>query len=889
MRAALQAPEIRYRRPPMVPDNASPAMRQWFAAKAAHPEALVFYRMGDFYELFFDDAEAASAALDIALTHRGEHEGTPIPMCGVPAAAAETYLARLIRRGFRVAVAEQVETAEQAKERKAPIRREVVRLVTPGTLTEDSLLEAGRANWISCVAGSAREGFGVAWLDLSTGAVFAAPAEEGALGAAVARIAPSELLLPEALAALPALAEARDSLGPRATVLADARFGAEAAARQLGETYAVAGMDAFGDFSGAEVTALGVLVAYVRATQAGQLPLLARPERDGPGGAMAMDEAARRSLEILDGEASLFAATDRTLTAAGARLLAARLAAPSTDAREIAARLDAVEALLHEAPLRNAVRAALRGSPDMARAMTRLGLSRGGPRDLGAVRDGLAAADRLAGLLPQSGVLAWPAAAQAPALQQQLAAALADPLPTAVAQGGFLAPGADDAHDAARSLRDDSRRVVAALEASYRQAAGTATGVKLRHTTQLGYFLEVPAALGERWLREKPQALPPLTHRATMAGTMRFTTPEIAELDRRIAEAAETVAVRERAVFEALAARCMQHAAEIAAAAAALAATDVAAALAGRAAEAGWCRPVLTDDAAFAIEAGRHPSVELALSRQGKAFVANDCDLSPSRRLLLLTGPNMAGKSTYLRQNALIAVLAQAGSFVPARSARIGIVDRLFSRVGAADDLARGRSTFMVEMVETAAILHQAGPKSLVILDEIGRGTATWDGLALAWAVTEALHDRNRCRTIFATHFHELAALSGRLPALSLATMRVKEFRGQVVFLHEVGPGAAPASYGIHVAELAGVPDAVVKRARAVLAALEERARGLSPLAEEMPLFAAAPRPEAAPSPPFAPEPDMLRARLAALDPDSLSPREAHALVCELRALVQQT
>jgi DNA mismatch repair protein MutS len=850
-------------------------MRQWFAAKEAHPDALLFFRMGDFYELFFDDAHAASAALDIALTHRGEHAGAPIPMCGVPAAAAEGYLARLIRRGFRVAVAEQVETAEQAKARGAPIERRVVRLVTPGTLTEDALLDGARANWIAAVAGEARRGFGAAWLDLSTGAVGVAPAESASLPALLARLAPAELLVPEALAAAAELDAARAALGPRVTRQPDARFG-PAAARALAEAYAVAGAEVLGDFSAAEVAALGALVAYVRATQAGQLPRLARPERDRAERTLAMDEAARTSLAITSGEASLLAALDRTLTAGGARLLAARLAAPSTDLAEITARLDAVEALLHDASLRGQVRAALRGSPDMARAMTRLSLGRGSPRDLGAVRDGLAAAARLRALLPQDGPLAW-RADTAPALQATLAASLLDPLPVSVAQGNFLAPGADAAHDAARSLRDDSRRVVAALEASYRQGAGAP--VKLRHTTQLGYFLEVPGAVGERWLREAPANLPPLTHRATMAGSMRFTTPEIAELDRRIAEAAETVAARERTVFESLAAACAQQADAITEAAQALAAIDVAAALAERAGEGGWCRPALSDDTGFAIDAGRHPAVEEALRREGRPFVANDADLSPARRLLLLTGPNMAGKSTYLRQNALIVVLAQAGSFVPARAARIGIVDRIFSRVGAADDLARGRSTFMVEMVETAAILHQAGPRSLVILDEIGRGTATWDGLALAWAVTEALADRNRSRTIFATHFHELAALAGRLPCLALATMRVKEFRGQVVFLHEVGPGAAPASYGIHVAELAGVPAPVVARARAVLAALEERARGLSPLAEEMPLFAAAPR--AAP-----PATDPIRARLAEVDPDTLSPREAHALVCELRALL---
>lgn len=863
-------------------ETATPAMRQWFAAKQAHPEALVFYRMGDFYELFFDDAKAASAALDIALTYRGEHAGEKIPMCGVPAAAAESYLARLIRRGFRVAVADQVETLAEARARGgagAPINRAVVRLVTPGTLTEETLLESGRANWLAAVAGAARGALGVAWLDLSTGAVAAQPSDAQAVAGLIAQLAPSELLYPEALADL--LAAPLADLGPRATPLPGAAFDPAAAARHVSEIYAVASADAFGDFFEAEVTALGVLLDYARRTQAGKLPALSRPVREDSSRTMAIDAAARRSLEITEGAASLRAAIDRTLTAGGARLLAARLAAPSTEIALIRARHDKVASFLDDAALRRRVREILRGSADMARAMARLGLSRGSPRDLGAIRDGLSAAEILAERLSGPTVpeaIAWPAAALLPKLADRLRQALAPSLPVAVAQGGFVAPGHDPALDDAQRLRDDSRKIVAMLEAQYRSASGANT--KLRHTTQIGYFLEVSAAVGEAWLRKPPEKLPPLTHRATMAGTMRFTTPEIADLDRRIAEAAETVAARERAVFEALAAACVQDAAGISAVAAALAETDLAAALA-EVAEAGqWCRPGMTEDARFSIAGGRHPAVEAALRQTGQAsFVANDCDLSAGQRMMLLTGPNMAGKSTYLRQNALIAVLAQAGSYVPAKAATIGIVDRLFSRVGAADDLSRGRSTFMVEMVETAAILNQAGPRSFVILDELGRGTATWDGLALAWAVTEALHDRNRSRVIFATHFHELGALAGRLPELKPASMRVKEFAGRVVFLHEVGAGGAAASYGIHVARLAGVPDAVVARARTVLASLEERARGLSPLSDEMPLFAA----KAAPAPEVTPDPAL--ALLDDTDPDALSPREAHALVCRLKAL----
>jgi DNA mismatch repair protein MutS len=869
------------------PPSATPAMRQWFAAKAAHPEALVFYRMGDFYELFFDDAKAASAALDIALTYRGEHAGEKIPMCGVPAAAAESYLARLIRRGFRVAVADQVETPAEARARGgagAPIRREVVRLVTPGTLTEESLLEGGRANWLAAVAGAPRGGLGLAWLDLSTGAVGAAATDADQVGGLVAQLAPSELLHPEALETV--LAGPIAELGPRATKLPAQAFEPRAAARHMAETYGVASADAFGEFTEAEVTALGVVLAYARRTQAGKLPALARPSRELADHTMAIDAATRRSLEITEGTASLRAAVDRTRTAGGARLLAARLAAPSTDLATIRARHDQVAAFLEDPPLRHRVREMLRGSADLARALARLALGRGSPRDLGAIRDGLGAAEALAEMLTGPTVparIAWPAAALLPRLLDQLRWALAGSLPISLAQGGFVAPGHDAQLDDALRLRDDSRKIVALLEAQYRSASGA--NAKLRHTTQIGYFLEVPAAVGEAWLRQKPEKLPPLTHRATMAGTMRFTTPEIADLDRRIAEAAETVAARERAVFEALASACVQAAQELAQVAAQLAETDLAASLADLAEAEAWCRPRMTDDASFAIEAGRHPAVERARRQAGEAgFVANGCDLSPGRRMMLLTGPNMAGKSTYLRQNALIAVLAQAGAFVPAKSATIGVVDRLFSRVGAADDLSRGRSTFMVEMVETAAILNQAGPRSFVILDELGRGTATWDGLALAWAVTEALHDRNRARVIFATHFHELGALAGRLPELTPSSMRVKEFDGRVVFLHEVGPGGAAASYGIHVARLAGVPEAVVTRARTVLAALEARARGLSPLAEEMPLFAAmAPQPTA----PAAPDalPNALLALLDATDPDSLTPRDAHALVCRLKAL----
>ena len=859
-------------------------LAQWFAAKEAHPDALLFFRMGDFYELFFEDAERAAPALEIALTTRGEHAGKPVPMCGVPAHNAEPYLARLIRRGFRVAIVEQTETPEQAKARghRGPLPRAVVRLVTPGTVTEEALLEPGRPSWIAAVSpAGADQNAGLAWLDITTGAFACRSLAPRDLAGALAALDPAELLVAEEQAADPALAPWK----PRLVALPAARFRPATAERLLAEAYRVATLEGFGAFTPAELAAAGALVEYVRGTQAGRLPLLAPLARETAGTTMAIDAATRRSLELGSGERSLLAAIDRTVTAAGARLLAARISAPSTLASVIAARHDAAGFFLADPSAREAVRAALRRAPDMARALGRLSLGRGGARDLAAIRDGLAAARSAqaalaASALPRPALLARAESSldPAPALAERLARALVPSPPVKSSETGAIAPGYDAALDAARALRDDSRRVVAGLEAAYREATGI-PGLKLRHTAQLGYFAEVPEAAGLRLREANPPPLPGLAHRQTMAGTMRFVTAELAELDARIVSAAAEAEAREAALLAALAEAVRQEASAIAEAAAALAELDVAAATALLAETAGWVRPEISEDRAFAIEEGRHPVVEPALRESGGAFVANGVDLSPGQRVWLVTGPNMAGKSTFLRQNALIAILAQAGLFVPARSARLGIVDRLFSRVGASDDLARGRSTFRVEMVETAAILNPATPASLVILDEIGRGTATWDGLAIAWAVLEALHDRLRCRALFATHFHELTALAGRLPELRLAQFGAREWRGEVVFSHAIRPGAADRSWGIAVARLAGLPREVTARAAEVLAALEERARGLAPLAEELPLFAARRSPADAARHP-------VLAELAGLDPDALSPREAHALLVRLKSML---
>ncbi|HVY16105.1 MAG TPA: DNA mismatch repair protein MutS [Rhodopila sp.] len=860
-------------------------MAQWFAAKAENPDALLFFRMGDFYELFFADAEAASAALDIALSHRGEHNGTPIPMCGVPHHAAEIYLARLIRRGFRVAIVEQMEDPK-ARSGKAPIKREVVRIITPGTITEDALLEAGRPNLLLALAwdaggrdGGGRDGggLGAAWVDVSTGLFETSALPPSALPALLGRLEPAEILAPQNLD----LTEWDDRRSPEPVPSPPPQ-----ARRRVAEAYGTVNLDAFGSFTDGEAVAAAMALDYIRSTQSGALPRLGRPEPQGQAGTLTMDAATRGSLEIhrsRDGgtQHTLLSSVQRTLTAGGARLLGTWLSAPLTDIDAIRARQDAWSWCLANPDATARLRGELRSAPDVARALGRLSLNRGTPRDLAAIRDGLAAAGRAAEILapplPAALAAARNALPAAPDLLELLAEALADPAPARLDDGQVIRTGFDGELDAHRTLRDQSRQVIASLQLDFAQRFGVAS-LKIKHHAQLGYVIEAPAVAVETL-----RGFPELTLRQGMANGARFTEGSLSELDQKIREAAEKATAREKLVFNHLVERIAERADALAACASALAFLDVAQSAARLAEGGAWVRPVLSETEAYSIRAGRHPVVEAAVSGQN-VFVPNHCDLSPDRRLMLLTGPNMAGKSTFLRQNALFVVLAQAGLPLPADSAELGIVDRLFSRVGAADDLARGRSTFMVEMTETAAILHQAGPRSLVVVDEIGRGTSTLDGLAIAWAVLEALHSAIRCRTIFATHFHELAELADRLPRLRPHTMRVKEWKGSVVFLHEVAEGAAGRSWGVHVAELAGVPAPVVKRAASLMAAMEKQngALGASASLHALPLFAAS-APQAEPDPPAGSSPadDALRD----MNPDAMTPRQALDALYHLKSL----
>jgi DNA mismatch repair protein MutS len=886
---------------------ATPMIAQYLEIKAANADCLLFYRMGDFYELFFEDAEIASRALGIALTKRGKHLGADIPMCGVPVHAADDYLQRLIAQGHRVAVCEQIEDPAEAKRRgpKAVVRRDVVRLVTPGTLTEETLLDARAHNFLTALfRAPAKEGsepaYALASLDISTGELIASQVGASDLPGELARLKPGEVLLGDDIAGDAALRRHIEEAGAALTPCPRTHFDSVSGERALKQRLGVAALDAFGEFTRAELAALAGLLTYVEITQVGRAPLLRPPRKERAGAFLVIDAATRANLELTRSNqggrtGSLLAAIDRTVTAAGARELASRLASPLTDPKALNARLDAVAYLADEPRLRHDLRDALRLAPDLARALARLSLGRGGPRDLGAVRDAIRCADALAATLAQGGgALGLPqelfgirARLEAAPLDlaDTLSAALADTLPLNARDGGFIRDGADADLDENRRLRDGSRQVIAGLQATYAEATGIKS-LKVRHNNVLGYFAEVTALHGAALT--KPPHVELFIHRQTLANAVRFSTPELAALEARITQAADRALALELEIFTRLARAVLAEQAALSAASAALAELDHYAGLAELAVEESYVRPRIDASLVFAVEDGRHPMVEQTLRRNdGINFVGNGCRLGASddsdTRILVVTGPNMAGKSTFLRQNALILVLAQSGSFVPAESAHIGVVDRLFSRVGAADDLARGRSTFMVEMVETASILNQATERSFVVLDEIGRGTATFDGLSIAWAALEYLHEVNRSRVLFATHYHELTALADKLPRAANATVEVKEWRDEIVFLYRVMMGAADRSYGIHVAKLAGLPAPVLARAGEVLNALEKADGRPKPtaLADDLPLFqaAAGKAQDASPA-------SRLEQAVAGLSPDSLTPKEALEALYRLKALL---
>ena len=870
--------------------------------KKAYPDYLLFYRMGDFYEMFFDDAVAASKALDIALTKRGKLEGADVPMCGVPFHAYETYLSRLIKHGFKVAICEQMEDPKEAKKRgaKSVVKRDVIRLVTAGTLTEENLLDSRRNNFLLSLAKTG-DMLGVSWLDLSTGDFFLEEIglknkpEAVVVSSLLSRLSPVEILVSDRYLQSPKLFEVFNEYRKKLSVLPEARFNFENARRNLLNLFKVETLDAYGNFSRAEITAAGVLMDYVETTQKGQMPRVEKPVKIYERQVMEIDGATRRSLELLESSSgdrgnSLLSVLDRTVTGAGARMLAGRIASPLVDTKEIGERLNVVEFFLNEEFIRDDVRALLKACPDIERAVSRLSLERGGPRDLAAIKTTLAAVPRLKNILSgassQNMVSELPEAVARIAgrmghhenLVDELERALADELPLLARDGGFIREGYYPPLDEIRRVKNNSQQIILQLQEKY-AAATDIPNLKIKYNNLIGYFVEVPAKFATRMLENKD-----FIHRQSVLNAVRFTTVELTEIENEIRGAGEKLLATELELFNKLVTEVRIAADDISRTAKALAELDVGAALADLAAEKNYCRPEIDDSFCFDVEDGRHPVVEASLAREhGGAFVGNDCRLGGDySNIWLITGPNMAGKSTFLRQNAIIAVMAQIGSFVPAKRARIGVVNKLFSRVGASDDLARGRSTFMVEMVETASILNRADERSLVILDEIGRGTATFDGLSIAWAVVEHLHEVNRCRALFATHYHELTSLVGKLHKMSLHCMKIKEFNDEVIFLHEVIDGAADRSYGIHVAKLAGLPPVVLKRAEQVLSSLEndKKNANIKELADDLPLFSSLKKEEKKPS--------AVDAALAEICPDNLTPREALDELYRLKALSEE-
>ncbi len=886
---------------PVYDSAPTPMMAQYLAIKKNHPDSLLLYRMGDFFELFFEDAEKASATLGIALTKRGKHQGADIPMCGVPVHALDQYLQKLIRFGHRCAICEQIEDPAEAKKRgaKSVVARDVVRLITPGTLTEDSLLDSKARNYLTVLTGSKGTGeMALAFADISTGELAVTATDQNRLSSDLARLNPSEILVNDGFFSDSNFNAMLTESGASITPMAASRFESSAAEHRLKKHFNVETLEAFGDFRRIDVAALGALIDYIVITQVGNVPYLRPPRREAPEAGLLLDAATRTNLELTRSQAgerkgSLLDCITETVTAGGARLLADVLARPLADPELINERLDVVSHFYNDESLSADLRAALKSMPDLERALARLTSGRGGPRDLGAVRDSLLAIKILQTQLQSQNALTsmpkrllqlYEALSAAPHhLVETLQKALAEELPLLARDGGFIALGFMTELDENRKLRDETRQVIAALQTHYAQVSGVRT-LKVKHNNVLGYFIEVTAQQAE--ILKSSDEENRFIHRQTIASATRFTTIELGELEQKIALAASRVLAMELDHFKAFVADITHNRQSLSAAAMALAEIDVHVSFAHLARQRNYTRPMVDQSLAFKIIGGRHPIVEQALRAKGdKSFAANDCDLSKDhKRLWLLTGPNMAGKSTFLRQNALIAIMAQAGCFVPATHAHIGCVDRLFSRVGAADDLARGRSTFMVEMIETAAILNQSTERSLVILDEIGRGTATYDGLSIAWATLEHLHDVNQARALFATHYHELTGLAATLKHLHCATMKVKDWKGDIIFLHEVDAGIAGRSYGIQAAKLAGLPAPVIARATEVLKRLEE-GRGQpqkSNLVQELPLFSAALKAQLPES-----KPDELRARLRTLHPDDVSPREALSLIYELKTLAK--
>lgn len=907
------------------PSGLTPMLRHFLQVKQAHPDALIFYRMGDFYELFFEDAVEAAPILGIALTSRGKHQGEAIPMAGVPVRAAKGYLHKLIEAGFKVAICEQMEDPAEAKKRgsKAVVERKVIRIITPATLTEEDLLDPVSARRLVAIyAANNGKIWGLASADISTGEFLTREAQSDGLIDLLAMLSPSELIASDLDLARPELLEVETIIRIKTHPAGLAKASPSQGKQRLKAQFGVAAIEALEGDKKHLFGACDLLLHYLEHTQQAEKTSLALPALLTSEKQLMMDAATRRSLEIDrsangSNKGSLFAAINQTRTAAGARLLRERLHRPSRDLKEIRSWHERVEFFTANEQLRSELRQLLRGFPDLVRALSRFQMDRWGPRDLLVMRDGLQGSIQINAIFTaiseQTAELSLEGSKknletgldfskELLAFAQQLDAALSDKPPLKRNEGGSLRSSYDAEMDRYQLLKSDARKELSKLQASYATMTGV-VGLKIKFNGVLGYFIEVTPRHGDAL--DSFDGEVKFEHRQSLKSAARFTTEALRNLQEEIEGAENRALELELAIITQFANEIIRQSAALRAIAEAVAKLDLDSANAHWAIENQACRPQLVSEPIFEAQGLRHPAVETALQREHEKFTPNNVELDASakekaQRLLVITGPNMAGKSTYLRQAAIMAIMAQAGCFVPARSAKLGLVDQLFSRVGASDDLSRGRSTFMTEMVETATILARATEQSLVIMDEIGRGTATYDGLAIAWAVAQYLHDENACRALFATHYHELAELAQALPHADNAHLRAREWQDSLIFLHEVAKGPADRSYGIQVAKLAGVPMPVLQQAGRLLAEFEQNRHTAKPEVnrirpeseqEELPLFGADQDSTARPvanqvtAPADATNQAMLDlcSQLQALSPDDLTPRHALELLFSLR------
>ena len=865
----------------MIPNSNSngltPMMKQYLEIKEEYFEEILFYRMGDFYEMFFNDAKVASSVLDITLTKRGQWNNNDIPMCGIPFHSSESYLSKLISNGYRVAVCEQINEIENdVKKNKGPMKRKVVRVITPGTVLEESFFDDNPNNFL-CSWNEVNGSHSISWVDLSTG-IFCVQKidinQSNAFETALERLSPRELIMP-----LKMKEQKPHYFRGCVTFQADSLFQSDVCEERLKKFYKTKSLEAFGEFSRSCISTAGAILGYVNLTQKGKLPLLKKIKQWKNIDVMEIDIFSRKSLELLKTQSgekngSFFSAINQTLTSGGARLLLERLNGPSLDKLEINKRLDTVSNFVSENLLRKKVRDVLKLIPDIERSLTRLQFDRGGPRDLISIKTGCEKAYEISKLIsdhdftfPEKELNEISSNLTIDtSFIKELDLAISESPPLFARDGNFIKKGFSNELDEIKLIRDNSREKILSLQVKYINQTGVQS-LKIKFNNVLGYHLEVRKNHETKLLEQEE-----FIHRQGTAQASRFTTAELVSIESKLTDARSKSLNIELEIYESLVKNCLQRSKKLLSIFQGLSSLDVAIGFAELAYKWNYSRPEISNERIFNVVAGRHPVIEQILNKEKDAsFISNNCNLS-DQKIWLITGPNMGGKSTFLRQNAIINIMAQMGSFVPAEKATIGISDRIFSRVGSGDDLSRGQSTFMVEMIETASILNHATEKSFVILDEIGRGTSTWDGLSLAWSIIEKLHNDINCKTLFATHYHELTTLERSLQKLSLKTLEAKEYNDEIIFLYNLVNGSANKSYGLEVAKLAGVPFDVIKRAKDILKNLESDYK----IDDKLPLFKERKEKEVV---------NKISKKLNEIVPDSISPIQALEILYELKRL----